>query len=181
MQDSGTIRAIGHLTIVDKDTGEILLSKKNAIHFGNLAAAIVSALAGQDNGHVRYMAFGNGGTRVTAEGEIIYREPNVSIIRNPDDSLYNETFKKEIDNTLQNKIEVILGSTNFSDLKVTTTLAYDEAGLQQQIIDRAPSFAEDNKDSSVFDEIALYVGPPSIAGNLDQSEIILNGAVKQIP
>ena len=173
MQDEATIKVEGHVKIIDVDTGEVVLDKKNAIHFGNLAAAIVTALSGSDAGHVRYMAFGNGGTRVTAEGEVIYREPNVSIIRNPDDSLYNETFRKEIDNTTQNKVETILGSTNFSDIKVTVTLAYDETGLDQQIIDQADSFAEGSKDSSVFDEIALYVGVPGISGSLDQSSAVM--------
>lgn len=159
----------GYVKIRDKKTNEILFDGQNAVHFGNIAASMVKALAGDETGQVRYMAFGNGGTRIASDGEIIYKEPNVSIIRNNTDSLYNETFHKEIDQSLQNKISVILGSTNFSDLKTTVTLTFDESNLNQGIIDRGTSLADGSKGASVFDELALYTGAPGITGLLSES------------
>ena len=69
----------GFLKITDKITKEVLLEQKNAVHFGNLSAAIAKALAGDSDGHIKYVEFGNGGTSITELGTIFYRSPNVSV------------------------------------------------------------------------------------------------------
>ena len=66
-------QVIGTLKISDKDSGEVLVQKKNAIHPGNMAYVIASALAGkptninQDGAapYINWMAFGNGGSNST--------------------------------------------------------------------------------------------------------------------
>lgn len=169
--------AHGWVKITDTDTGEVLVEQDNAIHLGNLSAAIVMALCSDDNGHIRYMAFGNGGTRITSNGDILYRTPNVSNIRKVTDSLYNELFKKEIVFDGDNEVNPIFSNSTYSDLKALVTLNEIESGLSQQPFDRADSLNRNSIDGSltshdedaVFDELSLYVGPPFISGLLSDS------------
>lgn len=165
--------AIGFATIRDRVTGEVLLDgKKNAVHLGNLSAAIVQALSSQNTGFIRYMAFGNGGSVVSDTGQIIYRNPNVSNIRSSTSSLHNETFKKEILNIPGNEVSPILTNSTYSDIKVLVTLASNEPS-GQDAVDRASTLLQvDNEytyvgaGEAVFDEIALYCGIPGIQGPL---------------
>ena len=55
--DLSNISAEGFLKITDKSTNEILVDKQNAVHFGNLSAAIALALAGDTGGHINFVAF----------------------------------------------------------------------------------------------------------------------------
>jgi len=171
------IRVNGHVKIRDRITRQILEEKDNAVHLGNLSAAIANALCSLDSGHIRYMAFGNGGTRITTTGQIEYRPPNVSNIRRSTDSLYNETFKKEILNIAGNSTTPILSNSTYTDIQIIVTLDTVENGLNQLAIDRASAMTvEENGDFSnvgtndaVFDEIALYAGIPGISGKLVDS------------
>ena len=43
--ETGTVKVQGHVLITDKNTGEVLVDKKNAIHFGNMAYVIATALS----------------------------------------------------------------------------------------------------------------------------------------
>jgi hypothetical protein len=169
---------VGLVKIRDKETGEVLRDVTNAIHFGNLASSIAQALSGLENGHIRYMAFGNGGTRISQNGEILYREPQVSLFRDPSSSLYNETYKKEINQSPGNTVVPIIGSSNFTDIKTTVTLDFIETGLVQDSIDRAANVEIEGNTSTangsaVFDEIALYTGPAGIVGSLTNSSDVL--------
>ena len=64
--ESGKVQMEGHILIKDKNTGEVLVDKKNAIHFGNMAYTIASALSHHnlnDSG-IYWMGFGNGGSDI---------------------------------------------------------------------------------------------------------------------
>lgn len=176
--------AYGDVIIRDKHTLEELVVKPNAIHLGNLSWAMVVALSSSDNGHIRYMAFGNGGTRITSTGDILYRQPNVSNIRKVTDSLYNETFKKEIFYVIDNEVTPIESNSTYSDLRATVPVEGIETNLDQENYDRAEDMFVDlsgdltwvdsdgvttSNPHAVFDELALYVGPPGITGNLSDS------------
>jgi len=78
-------QVIGTLKIYDKDSGETLVQKKNAIHPGNMAYVMASALAGKPTSvndvagyvpHINWMAFGSGGSVSTTT--LSYRSPQVS-------------------------------------------------------------------------------------------------------
>lgn len=157
---SGSVK--GHLIIRDKCTGEVLVDKDNAVHFGNLSSSIAEALSSLERGHIRYMAFGSGGTTIAANGDMYYREPDVSNSRDESASLYNEVFKKEINQSNYNYTIPILGSSGFADIKVVITLDFIESNLVQDPIDRAENIDKD----SIFDEIALYSGEAGIRGKL---------------
>lgn len=178
------IVAYGRVKISDRNTKEVLEHKDNAVHLGNLSWAMVNALCSKESGHIRYMAFGNGGTRINQTGDIIYRTPNVSNIRKVTDSLYNETFKKEIFYVIDNEVTPIESNSTYSDLRAVVPVETIEDDLIQDDFDRAENmFKElngelvwvdsDNNQTTnpyaVFDEMALYVGPAGIQGKLSES------------
>ena len=161
-QEIAKIHMSGHLFIKDKNTGEVLLDKKNAIHFENMSLAMARSLGHKSNGPINQIYYGNGGSTVNGIGEITYLPAN-TIGQSAD--LYNVTYNKIVDdlntsNTdpTNNKIEISHVSGNlFSDLIVTTTLDFGEPSGQDNF-DTAGSTEGD----FVFDEIGLK----DYAGNL---------------
>ena len=158
--DSAGINMSGHVLIKDKQTGEVLLNKRNAIHYGNMAALVAAAitqsrsLTSDSTAYVHRLAFGNGATAVDASGRVVYRTPRVSESYNESASLYNRTYFKDIsedsDSNDPNRIEVIPGNS-YTDLRITCPLGFNEpAG--QDLFDTST----DNQGDFVFDEIALY-------------------------
>jgi hypothetical protein len=160
------MRAEGHVLIRDGITKEIIRDEYNAIHYGNLAASVAEALSGLDTGHIRYMAFGNGGTAISANGEITYRTPDVTNVRDPSSSLYSEIYHQEVGkngstndgNDPANTVIPIQSNSQYSDVKITCTLDFEDTGSTQDPIDRANNL----EDATIFDEIALYTGDPNI-------------------
>ena len=59
MTDKLTASISGHIKAVYTDTGEVVLDKPNAIHFGNISTKIAEALVGRPSSFITYMAFGN--------------------------------------------------------------------------------------------------------------------------
>jgi hypothetical protein len=86
---------VGHVNIRDKDTNEILADVFNQIHPENMSVAIAMALAQQQGGFIQQMAFGNGGSLVSGSGAITYFPPNIT---NSSAALYNETYRKVVNN-----------------------------------------------------------------------------------
>jgi hypothetical protein len=148
----------GHILIRDKETGEELVNKRNAIHYGNMANGVANALGGdstaRDNAKIHFMAFGNGGTSVDTAGKVVYKSPRVSESFEASADLYSRSYNKIIsNNTSTDKIEVVSGSS-FTDLKITCTLGYAEPS-DQDLFDSST----DNDGSYVFDELALFSYP----------------------
>jgi len=155
----------GHLIIRDKDTGETLLDKSNAIHFENMSVAVAAGLAGRPNGNIHEMHFGSGGSAVSGTGGITYYPPNV-VGANAD--LYNPTYFKVVNDqsslntdTSKNFIEVRhLVGTVYSDIIITCTLDYSEPSGQEAFDD-----STDTEAAYMFDEIGLKTYDPSGPGN----------------
>ena len=167
----------GHILIRDKETGEELVNKRNAIHYGNMAYIVANALNGTDNARVYYMGFGNGGTSVDTTGKIIYKSPRVSEAFQSSASLYSRTYKKIVgaSGDATNQIEVITG-TSYSDIKVTATLSYSEPA-DQDLFDTSTN----NDGSYVFDELGLFSYPtdpsPSDSGDPIETSRMLTHVV----
>ena len=68
--DNLGLNVSGHILIRDKDTGQELVNKRNAIHYGNMAYIVAQALTNSDDAFIHYMAFGNGATSVDTAGTI---------------------------------------------------------------------------------------------------------------
>ena len=145
----------GFVRIHDPESGEILLDKKNAIHYENISVALAQTLSDRNIGYIYEMAFGNGGSSVDPTGVITYLPPNVTG-QNAD--LYNQTYQKVVnDNSaadtdpLNNKMTVLhTAGLVYTDILVQCLLDYGEPSGQQ---------AFDNSTNTngefVFDELGL--------------------------
>ena len=156
----------GHIKITDPKSGEVLIDKRNAIHYENMSISLAESLANAGEGFVYQMAFGNGGTSIDPTGIITYLTPNST---GTNASLYNQTFIKVVDdrsvnNTdpARNKIESRhVSGTNYTDIVVSCLLDYGEPS-GQDAVDNAT-----NADSLyVFDELGLVSYSPSGQGRL---------------
>ena len=144
----------GHILIKDKETGEEIINKRNAIHYGNMARIVGQALNNVSEARIYYMAFGNGGTSVDTTGKIVYKTPRVSEAFESSANLYSRTFKKIVGlNTDTDKVEVITGAT-YTDLKITCTLGYNEPS-DQELFDSSTT----NEGDYIFDELSLFSYP----------------------
>ena len=94
MIQPGLCKIEGFVKIHDPNTGEILVDKKNAIHYENISLAMAQTLSNRNTGYIYEMAFGNGGSSVDPTGVITYLPPN-TIGQNAD--LYNQTYAKVVD------------------------------------------------------------------------------------
>jgi len=145
----------GHIKIWDPTTGEVIVDKRNAIHYENLSEALALSIGNQQEGWIHEMAFGNGGTSVDPTGIITYLPTNTS---GTNSSLYNQTYYKVIDanssynqDPTRNYIQVRhVPGTVYSDVLVTCLLDYGEPS-GQAAFDNSTSFG----DNFVFDELGL--------------------------
>tara|TARA_Y100000389_G_scaffold81058_1_gene77670 strand:- start:4777 stop:5388 length:612 start_codon:yes stop_codon:yes gene_type:complete len=156
----------GHIKISNPETGEVIVDKRNAIHYENMSISLAESLANAGQGTIYQMAFGNGGTSIDPTGIITYLTPNST---GTNASLYNQTFIKVVDdrsvnNTdpARNKIESRhVSGTNYTDIVVSCLLDYGEPS-GQDAVDNAT-----NADSLyVFDELGLVSYLPSGQGRL---------------
>lgn len=145
----------GHIRVTDRNTGEVLVDKDNAINYENISIAMANTLADQTKGWIYSMAFGNGGSSVDPTGVITYLPPNTT---GQNASLYNETYAKVVDQNsasnldpTNNNMTVLHTAGNvYTDILVTCLLDYGEpAG--QQAFDNSTNF----NGEYVFDELGL--------------------------
>ena len=145
----------GHLKIFDPNSKEVMVDKRNAIHYENFSNSLAQAMANKDKGYIYQMAFGNGGSSVDTTGVITYLPPNVTG-QNAD--LYNQTYQKVVDDTssantdtTRNKLTVLHTSGKvYTDILVSCLLDYGEPS-GQQAFDNSTNLDGDY----VFDELGL--------------------------
>jgi len=167
MIQPGLAKIEGFVKITDPNSGEVLVDKKNAIHYENISIAMAQTLSNrtsnQGGGWIYQMAFGNGGSSVDPTGVITYLPPNITG-QNAD--LYNETYAKVVDDNSAadvdpaNNYMTVIHTTGrpYTDILVTCLLDYGEpAG--QQAFDNSTNF----NGEYVFDELGLksWAGSPT--------------------
>lgn len=156
----------GHIKIHDPSSGEVLIDKRNAIHYENMSISLAESLGNAGQGWIYEMSFGNGGTNVDPTGIITYLTPNST---GTNSSLYNQTFTKVVDDRsvnnvdpVRNKIETRhVSGTNYTDILVTCLLDYGEPSGQD-----AFDTATDSNSLYVFDELGLKAYSPDGEGRL---------------
>ncbi len=158
VDEGAKVNMQGHLLIRDAETGEELVNKRNAIHFGNMAFVIANALSywkNEDNG-IYHMAFGNGGSDVLNTGAINYKTTNTGTIRDDSAGLYNRTYEKLIgqDATTdsKNNVSIVTSSRAFTDLQITCTLDFGEPPAQAT----SDTATSDSSTDFIFDELGIY-------------------------
>lgn len=156
----------GFVKIFDPTTGEILIDKKNSIHYENMSVALAQSLANLGQGTLYEMVFGRGGTIVDQTGLIAYMTPNTIGINS---NLYDQTYSKVVDPTQtenndpsRNKTEIrhISGAT-YSDVVISCLLDYSEPAGQE-----AFDNSTDLSGTYVFDELGLKSYNPDGEGKL---------------
>ena len=157
--DNLGLNVSGHIVIRDKETGQELVNKRNAIHYGNMAYIVAQALNNSDDAYIHYMAFGNGATSIDTAGKVSYKTPRVTEAYESGANLYSRTYWKAIsasdENSDQtnNNIEIIPGAS-YTDIKCTCTLSYSEPSAQD-VFDSSTT----NEGDYIFDELALFTYP----------------------
>jgi hypothetical protein len=145
----------GHIKIHDPKTGEVIIDKRNAIHYENMSIALAESLSNSGEGWIHEMSFGNGGTSVDPTGVITYLTPNSTGVNA---SLYNQTYTKVVDDRSVNNIDPArnkteirhVSGTNYTDILVTCLLDYGEPNGQD-----AFDTASNAENLFVFDELGL--------------------------
>lgn len=162
--EQGALHIQGHIKIFDPQTGEVIIDKRNAIHYENFSIALAQAISNQGQGWIGEMAFGNGGSRVDPTGIITYLTPNSSGINA---SLYNETYTKVID---ANSTENLDPSRNFMTVRHVTGTPYTDV-LVSCLLDFGEPSGQAAFDNStdyngtyVFDELGLKAYSSNGAG-----------------
>jgi len=153
--ETGAIALSGHIKIFDPNSGEVIVDKRNAIHYENMSESLANSLANRTVGQIYSMSFGNGGSNVDPTGVITYLPPNTTG-QNAD--LYNPTYSKVVDdlsaaNTDPTRNKLTVAHTTgavYTDIVVSCLLDYGEpAG--QSAFDNSTDFNGD----FVFDELGL--------------------------
>lgn len=160
LEEKSMTTITGHVKIVDPDTGEEILNKRNAINYENMSISLAYLLGGAQTGQgqlfgITKMAFGAGGVVVDSLGNITYKTTNTGTTAG---TLYNQTYSKIVanspaDNATDNIAISHTDGTSYSDIIITCTLDYTEPSGQ----DSTDSASPYNSDY-VFDEIGL-IGP----------------------
>lgn len=155
----------GFVLIKDADTGEVILDKKNAIHFENLSLSTALVLSHQGYGHIDKLYFGNGASTTTGTGAVSYFPANTN---GGEATLYNATYTdKIVDGNSQlnpdperNNIRVShVDNQTYTDLIVSCLLDSNEPNGQEAFDD-----ARDNEGFFVFDEMGLVSYPENGTG-----------------
>jgi hypothetical protein len=154
----------GWVKITDVNTGTVLVDKPNAIHYENFSEALARSIsAGPLNandvesasGFIQSMAFGNGGTDVSATGVITYKTPNYT---GASATLYAQTYAKVVNQNFSNNIDIInnklvvshLVGKAYTDILVNCQLNYAEP-TDQYAFDNTTDY----NSTYVFDELGL--------------------------
>jgi len=162
----------GFVKISDPVTGEVLVDKKNAIHYENMSESIADTLSNRGYGGIFKMAFGNGGASIDSTGIITYLPPNTT---GQNAALYNQTYEKIVDDTsvlntdpARNKMVVshVIGKV-YSDIVVQCLLDYGEpAG--QSAFDNSTQL----ESTYTFDEIGLLADYGTDTAGNDQTRLL---------
>jgi len=152
--ESGAVSIQGHIKIFDPVTKEVLIDKRNAIHYENFSYCIAQSISNNE-GPIGEMVFGNGGSRVDPTGIITYLTPN-NVGSNA--ALYNQTYYKTVDakrsyslDPARNFMETRhIAGTAYSDVLVSCLLDFGEPN-DQSAFDTGTS----STTNYIFDELGL--------------------------
>ncbi len=175
--DKGNTTVTGHVLIKDKNTDEILVDKRNAVHFENMSLALARSLANVEEGPIYTMAFGNGGSSINGLGIVTYLPPN-TVGQNAD--LYNQTYYEIVDQNRLGPADNSIAVTHqpnalFTDLVITCVLGFGEPSGQEAFDD-----ATDTNSDFVFDEIGLKTYNVNPEDGLLLTHVIFNPIQKSL-
>lgn len=156
-------KVVGHVLITDKNTGEVLLDKNNAVHNANMALVIARGLSdyavkGTGNSptySIYQLALGNGGSSVNSQNQITYLPPNVT---GATAKLYNQTYFQVVDANLSgtpaaNSVTAVQSTTDTTTTVIVSMSILAGQPSGQDLTDSPP---DPNFNAPyAFDELAL--------------------------
>ena len=180
MTATATIKVKGHVLVEDRETGEVLLDKFNAVHNKNMAIAIARGLSneppdalGVGKSQIYKLKLGNGGSIVDGFNSITYQPPNVT---GAAADLYNPTYEELVD-----EAQVATPAENSVTYQespppdettiviVTATIAAGEPS-GQDLSDTPPN---PNPESQyAFDELGLFTSDDKLLTHIIFSPIL---------
>lgn len=162
------LHVVGHVKAIDKETGEVLIDKDNAIHPQNMARVIARGLAHEPNSWVYKLGLGNGGTHIDASLNISYLPPNTT---GTSATLYNQTYNEVIDS---HDVSVAPGNSVISapsPMPAITSIV--TCTMELSANEPAGQASSDNTTTNpdslyTFDELALFTNdsPPLMISHL---------------
>ena len=189
-KDTIQSQVVGTLKIYDKESGDILLEKKNAIHPGNMAYVLASAMAGtatsvNSSGNapsINWMQFGSGGS--TSTTTLSYRSPRVYptydqlAITASNSSLYVPTYEQLTTNIVyypgedMGAGEIVPNNTAKVKYSVDLNHADYETAVGESIPPSDSSASTAQVEAFTFDEIGLMAGVTD-SGALDKTKTLM--------
>lgn len=189
-KDTVDSQIIGVLKITDKDTGEVLVQKRNAIHPGNMAYVMALALACQSSDLaptagapcINWMAFGNGGSVSTTT--LSYRSPRVygtydgQSMLGSASRLYAQTYTQQTENVVYypgqvlDDAEIIPPNTSKINFRVDVSHLGMAAATGEDVPESDSSTDLAAVEAFTIDEIGLVTGVTT-AGALDEATSLL--------
>jgi len=184
-------QVVGTLKIYDKESGDVLVQKKNAIHPGNMAYVMASAMAGKPTSvnssgttgpSINWMQFGNGGS--TSTTTLSYRSPRVyptydnkSIVAS-NSSLYVPKYEQLTTNIVyypgedMGAGEIVPNNTSKVKFSVDLTHADYATAVGETIPSSDSSASASQVEAFTFDEIGLMAGVTD-SGALDKTKTLM--------
>jgi hypothetical protein len=162
----------GHVKIVDRNTGEVLLDKNNAIHTRNLGIALARGLSNEppdSSNRAKYQIFkiklGNGGTNINSSGDITYLTPNVI---DPNSDLWAPTYEEIVDeqNVLtptENSVTYQENPTPSNAVSIITTATIGAGEPLGQLSTDTPGQLN---TQFAFDELGLFTSDDLLLSHL---------------
>jgi len=157
LSDKSNTKMVGHVKIIDCDTNEIIVNKRNAINYENMSITLAGLLASAQTESLQAfgiseMMFGVGGVTIDSIGTITYKPSNT---QSTTSTLYNQTYAKSVANTVSvdpdNNVQVShTNGTVYSDIIVTCTLDYAEPSGQD-----TSDLSSEISGSYIFNELGL--------------------------
>jgi hypothetical protein len=165
MTTEAAIKVKGHVRIVDKHTGEVLLDKNNAVHNKNMAIAIARGLSNEPpdttynigKHQIFKIKLGNGGSTINSSNEITYLAPNVT---GATADLWSPTYEEQVDESIastpsENSVtyQESPAPSETTVVIVTATIAAGEPSGQD--LTDSPGDPDPNAQYA-FDELGLF-------------------------
>ena len=183
-------QVVGTLKIYDKESGDVLVQKKNAIHPGNMAYVMASAMAGKPTSvnssgnapSINWMQFGSGGS--TSTTTLSYRSPRVYptydqlAVTASNSSLYVPKYEQLTTNIVYYPGEdmgagaIVPNNTSKVKFSVNLTHADYATAVGESIPSSDSSASSAQVEAFTFDEIGLMAGVTD-SGALDKTKTLM--------
>ena len=183
-------QVVGTLKIYDKESGDVLVQKKNAIHPGNMAYVMASAMAGKPTSvnssgnapSINWMQFGSGGststTTLSYRSHRVYPTYDQLAVTASNSSLYVPKYEQLTTNIVYYPGEdmgagaIVPNNTSKVKFSVNLTHADYATAVGESIPSSDSSASSAQVEAFTFDEIGLMAGVTD-SGALDKTKTLM--------